>query len=153
MRYRSYVAPPMLAAACAAIVSCTVPPPDPQQALVERGREIFFNETFGGNGRTCGTCHREEANFALNPALIATLPPNDPLFVAEFVPALRENFEKPRLMREFADPENPTGSRPAEPVRDARRAAHARALRSRAAGPRTGWLATAPRDGTLRLLP
>ena len=23
--------------------------------LVEKGRDIFFNETFDGNGRTCGT--------------------------------------------------------------------------------------------------
>ena len=50
---------------------------------VERGRAIFFNETFKGNGRTCGTCHREEDNFGLSPNFIATLPADDPLFVAE----------------------------------------------------------------------
>ena len=26
-------------------------------ALVEEGRRLFFEETFGGNGRTCGSCH------------------------------------------------------------------------------------------------
>ncbi len=30
------------------------PSPDPKRTLVAKGREIFFNETFDGNGRTCG---------------------------------------------------------------------------------------------------
>ncbi len=76
--------------------------PDRQEALIERGRLIFFNETFNGNGRTCGTCHRAENNVTIDPAFIATLPDTDPLFVAEFNPDLQENFENPRLMREFA---------------------------------------------------
>jgi hypothetical protein len=67
--------------------------------LVTKGAELFFNETFKGNGRTCGTCHPAENNFTIDPKFIATLPPNDPLFVAEFTPALRENFENPQLMR------------------------------------------------------
>jgi len=67
--------------------------------LVKKGRDLFFNETFDGNGRTCGTCHPAENNFTIDPEFIATLPDNDPLFVAEFVPALAENFEKPELMR------------------------------------------------------
>ncbi len=71
------------------------------QDLIELGREIFFNETFGGNGRTCGTCHRAEDNFAISPAFIATLPQSDPLFVAENNPDLRD-LENPRLLREFA---------------------------------------------------
>src|SRR3981081_789366 len=75
--------------------------PAPQDALIAKGRQIFFNETFGGNGRTCGTCHRAENNFTIDPAFIATLPANDPLFVAEFNPELKENFENPKLMREF----------------------------------------------------
>ena len=82
--------------------SCkTVPPPDPQAKLIAQGREIFFNETFDGNGRTCGSCHPAENNFTIDPAFIATLPKDDPLFVAEFIPALKDNFENPRLMREF----------------------------------------------------
>lgn len=75
--------------------------PNQEAALIERGRLIFFNETFNGNGRTCGTCHRAENNMTLDPAFIATLPDTDPLFVAEFNPDLQENFENPRLMREF----------------------------------------------------
>ena len=47
------------------------------------GADIFFKENFNGNGRTCGTCHRVERNFAIDPAVIARLPNNDPLFIAE----------------------------------------------------------------------
>jgi hypothetical protein len=79
-------------------------PPEPKDSgdpLIAKGRELFFRETFDGNGRTCGTCHRAENNLTLDPEFIATLPDDDPLFVAEYVPALMENFENPKLMREF----------------------------------------------------
>ena len=71
----------------------------PMQQLVDRGEELFFEETFAGNGRTCGTCHPAENNFTIDPAFIATLPDDDPLFVAEQIPALEENFEDPGMMR------------------------------------------------------
>lgn len=67
-------------------------------ALVARGREIFHNETFAGNGRTCGTCHRADNNFTLDPNYILTLPSTDPLFVAETNPALAD-LEDSTLMR------------------------------------------------------
>ena len=70
------------------------------EALVAEGEDIFFNETFGGNGRTCGTCHRAENNLTIDPVFIATLPADDPLFVAEFNPDLAE-LENPALMRNF----------------------------------------------------
>jgi len=93
---------PMVLLSLMMLSSCkTVPPPDPQAKLIAQGREIFFNETFDGNGRTCGSCHPAENNFTIDPAFIATLPKDDPLFVAEFIPALKDNFENPRLMREF----------------------------------------------------
>ncbi len=79
-----------------AFASALVPSFDP---LIEDGADLFFNETFAGNGRTCGTCHPAENNLTIEPEFIATLPNNDPLFVAEFVPALMSNFEKPELMR------------------------------------------------------
>ncbi len=79
-----------------------VPSSFPDAALINYGRELFFFETFEGNGRTCGTCHPEDNNLTIDPEFIATLPNNDPLFVAEFVPALANNFEKPTLMREVA---------------------------------------------------
>jgi len=39
--------------------------------------------------------------MTIDPRFIATLPPDDPLFVAEFNPDLAVNFENPRLMRGF----------------------------------------------------
>jgi len=76
--------------------------------LVSLGEQLFFQETFKGNGRTCGTCHPIENNLTLDPAFIATLPPKNPLFVAEFIDALNSskngglNFEIPALMRKHA---------------------------------------------------
>src|SRR6185295_2019893 len=66
---------------------------------VARGNDLFFNETFGGNCRTCATCHPSDNNFTIDPKFINTLAPNDPLFVAETNPALAQNFENPTLMR------------------------------------------------------
>ena len=137
------------------LTACQAPPPDPKNALIEKGREIFFNETFNGNGRTCGTCHREEANFTLNPAFIATLPPDDPLFVAEFNPALKDNFENPRLMREFGlILENLNGFDDLKNNFVMRGIPHVLALRTSVdnpQGPRTGWSGDgAPGDGALR---
>ena len=52
--------------------------------LIEDGEDIFFNETFDGNGRTCGTCHRAGDSFAISPAFIQGLSADDPLFVSGF---------------------------------------------------------------------
>ena len=65
--------------------------------LIEQGDTLFFQETFDGNGRTCGTCHRAEDNFALSPAFIATLPDDDLLFVAELNLGL-DDLENPTLI-------------------------------------------------------
>jgi cytochrome c peroxidase len=72
-----------------------------RKKLIELGRKLFLEETFDGNGRTCATCHRAELNFTIDPEFIATLPDDDPLFVAEFNPELAE-LEKPELLRKFA---------------------------------------------------
>jgi hypothetical protein len=69
--------------------------------MIAEGEELFFEETFNGNGRTCGTCHPMENNLTIDPEFIATLPPDDPLFVAEFNPKLKTGFEIPELMREL----------------------------------------------------
>jgi hypothetical protein len=66
--------------------------------LVARGAQLFFNETFGGNGRTCGTCHRADDSLTIDPAFIAKLPQSDPLFVAENNPALAK-LEDTKLLR------------------------------------------------------
>ena len=57
-------------------------------AQICAGADIFFRETFQGNGRTCGSCHPAENNFTIDPAFIATLPPSDPLFVFDRDPNL-----------------------------------------------------------------
>ena len=69
--------------------------------LIERGRELFTNETFDGNGRTCATCHPATNNFTLDPAFIAKLPKTDPLFVAETNPDLAK-LENSKALRERA---------------------------------------------------
>lgn len=69
------------------------------RTLVRQGSQLFFNETFDGNGRTCGTCHPPLNNVTIDVPFIASLDDDDPLFVAEFVPALAQNFENPTLMR------------------------------------------------------
>ena len=138
------------------VSSCQSPaPPDPQEALIAKGRNIFFNETFNGNGRTCGSCHREENNFTIDAAFIATLPPDDPLFVAEFNPALSKNFENPRLMREFGlILENQDGFDDLANKFNMRGVPHVLAQRTSIdspQGPRTGWSGDgAPGDGSLR---
>lgn len=130
------------------------PPPTPEQRLIVEGRELFFDETFDGNGRTCATCHRAENNFTIDPAFIAALPPDDRLFVAELVPALSHDFENPRLMREFGlILENLDGFSDLENLFTQRGVPHTLALRTSVdspSGPRTGWSGDgAPRDGSL----
>lgn len=64
------------------------------------GADLFFREAFAGNGRTCASCHPAGHNFTIDPNFIATLPSNDPLFVAENNPTLA-NLERPDLMHSF----------------------------------------------------
>jgi hypothetical protein len=64
------------------------------------GADLFLRETFGGNGRSCATCHRVDDNFAIDPAFMAKLPATDPLFVAEFNADLA-GLEVPAQMRRF----------------------------------------------------
>src|SRR5438067_4652612 len=68
--------------------------------VISRGAQLFFEETFNGNGRTCGTCHPAGNSFTIDAEFIKTLPASDPLFVAEFNPALAQ-LERPQLMRQF----------------------------------------------------
>ena len=141
----------VLAGALLALPACTAPSSD----SVSRGKEIFFNQTFNGNGRTCGTCHPARNNLALDPAFIATLPPTDSLFVAEFNPDLKKNFENPKLMRQFGlILENLDGFDDLENKFVMRGVPHVLAQRTSIdsnQGPRTGWSGDgAPGDGSLR---
>jgi hypothetical protein len=144
----------VLAGALSALSACKAPSSTPI-GLVSKGKEIFFNQTFNGNGRTCGTCHPAQNNFTIDPAFIATLPPTDPLFVAEFNPDLKQNFESPKLMRQFGlIRENLDGFDDLENKFVMRGVPHVLAQRTSVnsnQGPRTGWSGDgAPGDGSLR---
>jgi hypothetical protein len=57
------------------------------------GADIFFRETFGGNGRTCGSCHPMANNLTIDVPFVDQLHaqnPADPLFVAELNPQLSQ---------------------------------------------------------------
>lgn len=89
-----------------ALVSNTVETTD---RLVKRGSHLFFNETFAGNGRTCGTCHRAENNLTIDPDFIKTLPATDPLFVAERNSALTQLEDSAMLRSRGLNRENLDG--------------------------------------------
>src|SRR3954469_25225671 len=38
------------------------------------GAELFFRDEFGGNGRSCGSCHPADNNYTIDPTFIAQLP-------------------------------------------------------------------------------
>jgi cytochrome c peroxidase len=148
------------------VCNACAPQMSPHEQLVEKGRHIFFNEEFEGNGRTCGTCHRAEDNFKITPEFIATLPADDPLFVAESNPQLANNFEKPEMMRQYGlILMNPDGFHDLEKQFVMRTPQSLRALRTSIGGAefegyenqidfqpdQTGWAGDgAPGDGTLR---
>lgn len=77
--------------------------------LVRRGAQLFFKETFGGNGRACGTCHRAENNLTIDPQFISTLPAGDPLFVAEQNSALSALEDSAMLRQQGLIRENTDG--------------------------------------------
>ena len=84
-RLRGCAADPRVVAGLVSVDICT-------------GADLFLRETFNGNGRSCATCHRVDNNFAIDKKFIATLPPDDPLFVAEFNSRLSK-LEIPAQMR------------------------------------------------------
>ena len=136
--------------------ACKPPPiPNPDDALIALGRDLFFEETFDGNGRTCGSCHPASNNFAIDLAFIATLPDEDPLFVAESNPDLAENFENPTLMREVGlILENQDGFGDLPNDFNMQGVPHTLGMLvsvDSRDGPRTGWSGDgAPGDGSIR---
>jgi mono/diheme cytochrome c family protein/cytochrome c553 len=129
------------------------------------GADLFFTGTFGGNGRTCATCHRAENNQGLDLDFISTLPANDRLFIAEFstsqggVPGL----ERPLLMRGHAQIlENVDGLENPTVKFTMRGVPHTLSLATSILAPadgrapvqRTGWSGDgAPNTGALRFFP
>jgi hypothetical protein len=75
------------------------------------GADIFFRETFGGNGRTCGSCHPQDNNTTIDVPFITALRarnPRDPLFIADNDPNLT-NLETTDLVNFAAILENVDG--------------------------------------------
>jgi cytochrome c peroxidase len=53
--------------------------PNPSKtASYELGDDLFFHETFGGNGRTCSTCHDPRNEFTVSPELVQARYQQDP---------------------------------------------------------------------------
>src|SRR4030095_3688532 len=151
MKYLQFFLISLSVAAC--VSSMKAPPP--QDPKVARGRDLFFNETFGGNGRTCGTCHPARNNFTIDPVFIASLPANDPLFLPDFNPDLKENFENTKLIRQVGlIMENLDGFDDLKNKFTMRGVPHTFGLTNSIvsrAGPHAGWSGDgAPGDRTLR---
>jgi cytochrome c peroxidase len=80
-------------------------------AQICAGADIFFRETFNGNGRTCGTCHPSSHNFTIDGPFVQQLEqtnPNDPLFVFKNNAAL-STLETPFLEQNGGVLENVDG--------------------------------------------
>jgi cytochrome c peroxidase len=132
---------------------------------VGNGADLFFLGQFSGNGRTCATCHRVENNQGLDLDFIATLPPDDKLFVAEFPPSQGgvPGLERPLLMRGHAlILENVDGLENPTQKFTMRGVPHSLSLATSILAPpdgrapvqRTGWSGDgAPGNGALRLFP
>ncbi len=57
-----------------------------QRGSYDVGRNVFFHETFDGNGRTCATCHDPRNEFTVSPELVEQryqTDPGHPLFRAK----------------------------------------------------------------------
>jgi hypothetical protein len=67
--------------------------------MVDAGRDLFMNETFGGNGRTCGTCHIPTAHYTITPSDIQKLTPAEKALV---MAGTNTQLENPELVNEFA---------------------------------------------------
>ena len=69
------------------------------------GARLFFDETFGGNGRSCGSCHPAANNFTIDAPFVATLrgtQPLNPLFVNENPAFPLSGLEEPFLLGQNA---------------------------------------------------
>lgn len=131
--------------------------------MVGEGADLFFRGLFGGNGRSCSTCHRVTNNQGLDLDFIATLPANDPLFVAEFSTGGVPGLERPALMRNHAlILENADGFQNPTVKFTMRGVPHSLSMATSLLAPadgrafvqRTGWSGDgAPNTGALRFFP
>jgi cytochrome c peroxidase len=126
------------------------------------GARVFFDETFNGNGRTCGTCHPAQNNFTLDGSFISSLPATDPLFVAETKKATLGDLETAAIhMPDALIKENVDGTDDLPHKFVSRAVSHILSLStsitrdpadntSALVPQRTGWSGDGAPDGTLR---
>jgi hypothetical protein len=86
--------------ACLAFSNASPAELTPEQAnQIDEGRKVFMEETFDGNGRSCGTCHIPSEGYNIFPASIKKLKKKErELVFASNVPG----FENEELIRTFA---------------------------------------------------
>jgi cytochrome c peroxidase len=127
------------------------------------GADIFFRETFEGNGRTCASCHPVANNTTIDVPFVTALraaSPSDPLFVFERDPNLT-NLETTDLVRfaailenvdGFEDPVNKFVSRVVPHVLSLATSVTRDPAEARPSPPveRVGWGGDGPGDGSLR---
>ncbi|WP_437938960.1 hypothetical protein [Sorangium sp. So ce341] len=127
------------------------------------GAGVFFEETFDGNGRTCGTCHPVANSTTIDVRFVTDLNasnPNDPLFVSLQRPELAE-LETSDLLEDasilenvdgFIDPAHRFVSRGVNHVLSLSTSIRADAGDGSTNPPaeRTGWGGDGSSDGTLR---
>jgi cytochrome c peroxidase len=134
-------------------------------AQICAGADIFFRETFNGNGRTCGSCHPADNNFTIDPQSVSTLHasnPSDPLFVFETNPDLAQLEQSSSLINSALVLENVDGFEDPTHKFIFRSVPHTLSLKTSTAADtgdgttippveRTGWGGDgAPGDGSLR---
>ena len=128
-------------------------------AEVCAGADIFFRETFDGNGRTCGSCHPQDNNTTLDAPFVAALKqrnPRDPLFVADNDPNL-SGLETTDLLNFASILENVDGFGNPTGRFVSRTVSHVLSLKTSIDGDtadgsrveRTGWGGDGVGDGTL----
>jgi cytochrome c peroxidase len=81
-------------------------------ALVRQGAQLFIQEEFMGNGRTCETCHNFLNNITLSRLDVALRPDTDSLFVSENQQALAPRMMNGRVVFPLDNPVGPRNARP-----------------------------------------
>ena len=74
-------------------------------AEISEGQRLFDHETFGGNGRTCRTCH-SSSNGTIDPEEVAkrlAANPSDPLFLHDGLDDFRQRNDPDHRERNDSD--------------------------------------------------
>src|SRR5262245_11470358 len=123
---------------------------------IDEGLRLFTEETFGGNGRTCGTCHLPDRNYTVSPSDIPHLSKQQKdLLFARNTPGLENAALVSKLTLFNIGPGNANDAFPVGPFRASMTMAALNLTVSNIQetfpgpfGPQLGWSGDgAPRDG------